>query len=46
MACIAVPNFESSFNPYKSAKLEGRDIKIEAEDHSFEITLDKFEPPF
>ena len=46
IGCVSVPNFEGMFLPYKSAKLEGENIKIEAEDDSFEILPGQFEPPF
>lgn len=45
-ACVSVPNFESMFYPYKSAKLQGENIKIMAEDNSFEIVSGEFNPPF
>lgn len=46
VSCVAVPDFEAMFGPYKSAKLEGQNIKIMAEDKSFEIVPGEFEPPF
>lgn len=46
MACISVPDFESRYGPYESARLQGSDVKIMAEDHSFEIVPGEFEPPF
>lgn len=46
VACVSVPNFEAMFGPYKNAKLQGDDIKIMAEDNSFEIVSGDFEPPF
>jgi len=44
--CVSVPDFETMFDPYQKAQLQGDDIKIEAEDHSFEIVSGDFEPPF
>ncbi|MFT6732374.1 MAG: hypothetical protein ACJAS9_000554 [Polaribacter sp.] len=40
------PSFESYFSPYTSGALQGKGIRIEAEDGSFVIEEGKFTPPF
>lgn len=45
-ACVSIPDFENMFGPYTQAKLQGENIKIEAEDNSFAIVSGEFEPPF
>jgi hypothetical protein len=46
VGCATSPPFESYFSPYTSGALQGKGIRIEAEDGSFVIEEGKFTPPF